>query len=179
MKLLSAAARVLRPLLAVPLLAVPLLACSYFVSRGSDLYYQGRYIEAAQVLEQTEYRLERSQEPDQHAEYGLYRGATLLRLGDLDGAQRWLEYAQHWEQRHPGALRDDERDLLEERLLALQGDLERRQAIQEGQALAAEGLQGSRAAAVQGFGGGGAPVTGARSVQRRAPARVAPNVLDP
>ena len=172
MKLLPAAARVLRPLL-----AVPLLACSYFVSRGSDLYYPGRYIEAAQVLEQTEYRLERSKEADEHAEYGLYRGATLLRLGDLDGAQHWLEYAQQWEQRHPGALREDERDLLEERFIALQGDLERRHAIQEGQALADEGVRGPGSGA-RGF-GGGVPAPGARSVERRAPARIAPGTLDP
>lgn len=165
MKLRRAAAHVWRPLL-----ALPLMACTYFVSRGSDLYYQGRYIEAAQVLEQTEYRLERSQDPDEHAEYGLYRGATLLRLGDLDGAQQWLVYAQQWEKRHPGALRADERELLEERVLALQGDLERRQAIQEGQALAEEGVRGV---------GGGAPAPGARSVERRAPARVAPTALDP
>ena len=59
MKLRSAAARVLRLLL-----AVPWVACTYFVSRGSDLYYQGRYIEAAQVLEQTEYRLASSEAPD-------------------------------------------------------------------------------------------------------------------
>jgi hypothetical protein len=173
MKLRSAAARVLRPLL-----AVPLVACTYFVSRGSDLYYQGRYIEAAQVLEQTEYRLAQSEDADEHAEYGLYRGATLLRLGDLNGAQRWLEYAQQWERRHPGALREDERDLLDERFIALQGDLERRHAVEEGQALADEGVQGSRGPGVQGF-GGGAPSSGARSVERRASARVAPGSLDP
>jgi hypothetical protein len=172
MKLRPAAARIWRPLL-----ALPLVACTYFVSRGSDLYYQGRYIEAAQVLEQTEYRLARSQEPDEHAEYGLYRGATLLRLGDLDGAQHWLEYAQQWERRHPGALRDDERDLLDERVIALQGDLERRHAIEEGQALAEEGVRG-QGAAVRGFGGGTA-APGARSVERRAPARVTPAALDP
>jgi hypothetical protein len=173
MKLRSAAARFLGPLL-----AVPVLACTYFVSRGSDLYAQGRYIEAAQVLEQTEYRLASSRDADEHAEYGLYRGATLLRLGDLDGAQRWLEYAQQWEQRHPGALRDDERDLLEERVIALQGDLERRHAIEEGQALAAEGAQGPSGPGGQGFGGGTA-ATGAHSVERRAPARVAPAPLAP
>jgi hypothetical protein len=172
MKLRSAAARVLRPLL-----AVPLVACTYFVSRGSDLYYQGRYIEAAQVLEQTEYRLARSEDPDEHAEYGLYRGATLLRLGDLDGAQHWLVYAQQWERRHPGALREDERDLLEERFIALQGDLERRHAIEEGQALAAEGVRGQGSGA-RGF-GGGAATPGARSVERRAPARIAPGSLNP
>jgi len=115
------------PFLAPTLLALSLFGCTFYVSRGSDLYSQGRYIEAAQVLEQTESRLTDA-EPDEHAEYGLYRGATLLRLGDLDGALHWLEYAQSWEQRHPGSLRADERELLEERFIALHGDLERRAA---------------------------------------------------
>jgi tetratricopeptide (TPR) repeat protein len=121
------------PYLAHALLALSLLGCTYYVSRGSDLYFQGRYIEAAQVLEQTESRLAEAN-ADEHAEYGLYRGATLLRLGDLDGALRWLSYAQRWEQRHPGSLRPDERELLEERFIALNGDLERRAAA-DGQVL--------------------------------------------
>jgi tetratricopeptide (TPR) repeat protein len=119
--------------LARALLALSVCACSYYVNRGSDLYFQGRYIEAAQVLEQTESRLEEA-DPVECAEYGLYRGATLLRLGDLDGALRWLEYAQRWEQRHPGALQPDERELLEERFIALRSDLERRAAA-EGRSL--------------------------------------------
>jgi tetratricopeptide (TPR) repeat protein len=119
------------------LLAFALSACSYYVNRGSDLYFQGRYIEAAQVLEQTETRLTDA-DPQERAEYGLYRGATLLRLGDLDGALRWLEYAQAWEQRHPGTLRPDERELLDERFIALRGDLERRAAA-EGRALESRG----------------------------------------
>jgi len=110
-----------------------LVACTYYVSRGSDLYFQGRYIEAAQVLEQTEARLAEA-DPYERAEYGLYRGATLLRLGDLDGALHWLEYAQSWEQRYPGSLRADERELLEERFIAVRSDLERRAAA-EGQVL--------------------------------------------
>ena len=32
-------------------------ACTHYVGRGSDLYYQGRYIEAAHVLEKSEQRL--------------------------------------------------------------------------------------------------------------------------
>jgi len=121
------------PFLAHALLALLLLGCTYYVSRGSDLYFQGRYIEAAQVLEQTESRLAEAN-ADEHAEYGLYRGATLLRLGDLDGALRWLSYARSWEQRYPGALRADERELLEERFIALNADLERRAAA-DGQVL--------------------------------------------
>ena len=127
------AAPLLARVLASHLLAALLVSCTYYVNRGSDLYYQGRYIEAAQVLEQTEARLTEA-DPDERAEYGLYRGATLLRLGDLDGALHWLEYAQSWEQRHPGALRADERELLEERFIAVRADLERRAAA-EGQVL--------------------------------------------
>ena len=109
------------------LLAFELVACTHYVSRGSDLYFQGRYIEAAQVLEQTEVRLGEA-DPDERAEYGLYRGATLLRLGDLDGALRWLEYARDWQRKEPGSLRPDEQDLLDERFIAVRGDLERRAA---------------------------------------------------
>jgi tetratricopeptide (TPR) repeat protein len=106
------------------LLALELVACTHYVSRGSDLYFQGRYIEAAQVLEQTEARLDEAA-PYERAEYGLYRGATLLRLGDLDGALHWLEYAREWQSKAPGSLRADEQDLLDERFIAVHGDLER------------------------------------------------------
>lgn len=115
------------------LLVFLLSACTFYVHRGSDLFYQGRYIEAAQVLEQTETRLVEA-DPVERAEYGLYRGATLLRLGDLDGALRWLEYARIWESRHPGALDAQERELLEEQSIAVRSDLERRAAA-EGRAL--------------------------------------------
>ena len=115
------------------LLGCLLWGCTFYVHRGSDLYYQGRYIEAAQVLEQTESRLVEAT-PAERAEYGLYRGATLLRLGDLDGALRWLEYARTWDARHPGALDAQQRELLEEQSIVLRSDLERRAAA-EGRAL--------------------------------------------
>lgn len=115
------------------LLGSLLFACTFYVHRGSDLYYQGRYIEAAQVLEQTESRLVEA-DPVEHAEYGLYRGATLLRLGDLDGALRWLDYARLWDSRHPGALDAQQRELLDEQSIALRSDLERRAAA-EGRSL--------------------------------------------
>jgi hypothetical protein len=111
------------------LLGCLLWACTFYVHRGSDLYYQGRYIEAAQVLEQTESRLTEA-DAVERAEYGLYRGATLLRLGDLDGALRWLEYARLWESRYPGALDAQQRELLEEQSIALRADLERRAAAE-------------------------------------------------
>jgi hypothetical protein len=97
------------------------------VGRGSDLYHQGRYIEAAHVLEKTESRLAEATTLERAA-YGLYRGATLLRLGDLAGARRWLDYAQAVEGKWPGSLRPDEQNLLSETLIALRLDLDRRAA---------------------------------------------------
>lgn len=103
------------------------LACTHYVGRGSDLYYQGRYIEAAHVLEMSESRLPGADEEDR-ATYGLYRGATLFRLGDLDGARRWLEYTQQLASAHPQMLQADQRDLLHETMIALRADLDRRAA---------------------------------------------------
>ncbi len=103
------------------------IGCTHYVGRGSDLYYQGRYIEAAHVLEKSEPRLADASALER-ATYGLYRGATLLRLGDLDGARRWLEYSQHWATVNPGSLKPDEQELLSETLIALRADLDRRAA---------------------------------------------------
>lgn len=101
------------------------LGCTYYVDRGSDLYNQGRYIEAAHVLEKTEARLTTATHPQQAA-YGLYRGATLLKLGDLDRAELWLGYARKAEIEYPGSLTPAERELLREELIALRVDLDRR-----------------------------------------------------
>ncbi len=101
--------------------------CTYFVGRGSDLYYQGRYIEAAHVLEMSEARLRGADEMDR-ARYGLYRGATLFRLGDLDAARRWLEYSEKLALTHPALLESDQRELLDETMIAVRADLDRRAA---------------------------------------------------
>lgn len=91
---------------------VTLTACEGYVRRGSTLYADGRYIEAAEVFERTEERLPEST-PREKAEYGLYRGMTLLVLGDLDNARRWLGYAYQMERAQPGTLRHDRRVLLD------------------------------------------------------------------
>jgi tetratricopeptide (TPR) repeat protein len=83
-----------------------------YVKRGSALYSDGRYVEAAEVFERTEYRLAESSSRER-AEYGLYRGMTLLVLGDLRNAESWLTYAYEVERREPGALRPERRALLE------------------------------------------------------------------
>src|SRR5690606_10875377 len=66
-------------------------ACTGNVKRGHALYSEGYYVEAAEVFERNERRLS-EWPPDKRAAYGLYRGMTLLELGDLRGAGRWLAY---------------------------------------------------------------------------------------
>jgi tetratricopeptide (TPR) repeat protein len=92
--------------------AAALCACNGYVKRGSALYSDGRYVEAAEVFERTEYRLGEST-PRERAEYGLYRGMTLLVLGDVRNAESWLQYAYEVERRSPGALRAERRALLD------------------------------------------------------------------
>jgi hypothetical protein len=94
------------------LVATLLCACGGSVRRGATLYADGRYIEAAEVFERTEYRL-RESSTRERAEYGLYRGMTMLVLGDLRNAHRWLTYAYDMERYDPGTLSNDRRALLD------------------------------------------------------------------
>jgi len=88
------------------------VGCSSYVKRGEALYADGRYIEAAEVFERTEGRIGDAS-TRQKAEYGTYRGLTLLVLGDLSNAQRWLSYAYSVERAAPGSLSTDRRALLD------------------------------------------------------------------
>jgi hypothetical protein len=95
-------------------------ACgSHFVARGSALYSDGRYVEAAEVFEQTEERLNQSSNRDR-ARFGVYRGATFLKLGDVQHAARWLGYARTIVRVDNDALNDDELVLLDDSLRALE-----------------------------------------------------------
>ena len=88
-------------------------ACSRsYVARGSELYANQRYIEAAEVFERTEPRLGQYSYSER-ARYGLYRGLTLLALGDRLGAQRWFAYSYDIERRYPGALEPNYKAQLE------------------------------------------------------------------
>jgi len=94
-------------------------ACGgHFVSRGSDLYAEGRLVEAAEVFERTEARLASSSD-DERARFGLYRGATFLKLGDVEHASRWLGYSRSVVNRDPAALSSDDLALLTASLKAL------------------------------------------------------------
>jgi hypothetical protein len=95
------------------LLLVGVSACSgnQYVTRGAELYAGGYYIEAAEVFERTEKRLVQASLVEQ-AQYGLYRGATLLALGDSRRARRWLRYSERLLQNDAALLSDEERDML-------------------------------------------------------------------
>ena len=83
-----------------------------YVNRGATLYEHGRYIEAAEVFERTEYRLAES--PDgERARYALYRGLTFVQLGDLGHARLWLSYAYQVERKEPGTLGKAELGIIE------------------------------------------------------------------
>lgn len=101
-------------------LAVLTSACgSHFVARGSALYGDGHYVEAAEVFEQTEGRLAQSSNSER-ARFGVYRGANFLKLGDVQHAARWLGYARTIVRVDNDALDADELTLLDNSLRALE-----------------------------------------------------------
>jgi thioredoxin-like negative regulator of GroEL len=89
-----------------------------YVSRGVELYADARYVDAAEVFEQTEARLGDAS-ASERARFGLYRGATYLKLGDALHAAQWLGYSRSILNRDPGALDSDEHAMLEASLKAL------------------------------------------------------------
>jgi hypothetical protein len=98
----------------VPVVCVALslsVACGSAVGRGTALYQQQSYIEAAETFERTQERLV-TMKPVERTRYGLYRGLTFMALGDLRGAERWLDYADAQQRTQPVALPDNERELL-------------------------------------------------------------------
>ena len=103
------------------LLAGALLAggCGgHYVTRGTALYEDAHYVEAAEVFERTEERLASSSNGER-ARFGLYRGATFLKLGDTAHAARWLGYARSVVKTDPDALGGDDMALLDASLKAL------------------------------------------------------------
>ena len=94
-------------------------ACgSHFVTRGTALYEDGHYVEAAEVFERTEQRLSASSSAER-ARFGLYRGATFLKLGDVPHAARWLGYSRSIVTQHPDALGKSDAALLDASLAAV------------------------------------------------------------
>ena len=94
-------------------------ACgAHYISHGTALYDDGHYVEAAEVFEKTEQRLA-SSSSSERARFGLYRGATFLKLGDVPHAAHWLGYARSIVTSDPDALGSDDLALLGASLKAL------------------------------------------------------------
>lgn len=94
-------------------------ACGgHYVTRGAALYDDAHYVEAAEVFERTEERLATSSNGER-ARFGLYRGATFLKLGDTGHAARWLGYARSVVKSDPDALSSADLAFLDASLKAL------------------------------------------------------------
>jgi hypothetical protein len=105
-------------LLASALLLLTSACAAHYVTHGTSLYEDGRYVEAAEVFERTEDRLAQSSSSER-ARFGLYRGATFLKLGDVAHAARWLGYARSIVKSDPDSLNGDDTALLDASLKAL------------------------------------------------------------
>jgi len=79
-----------------------------YVGRARRDYGDGRYLEAAERLGQHEADLY-DLAPRRQAEYGIYRGLSLMMLGDYAGAHQWLSFAYTVERQNPGALKPEQR----------------------------------------------------------------------
>jgi len=93
-------------------LALLLSGCGGYIVSARRAYHDGRYLEVAEGLSKHEGEVS-SLSHEGQARYGLYRGLSLLRLGDHDAAGKWLELAASIEQKHPGTLTTDEKRELE------------------------------------------------------------------
>ncbi len=94
------------------------LGCGSYLGSAQRAYQDGRYLEVAENLSNHEAEVS-ALEPAKQAEYGYYRGLSLMKLGDNDGASHWLEFAVQIEKKRPGSLLpaqrreiDDARDKL-------------------------------------------------------------------
>ena len=99
-----------RSLLVVAVLGMAGCRASY-VDRGAALYADHEYLEADELFEHNEGRLQ-SATSSERARYALYRGVTLLSLGDSARSRYWLKYAARCDERDTQALSSDERAML-------------------------------------------------------------------
>ena len=83
------------------------------LNHAETMYASGDYVGAAEVLEHTQSRLS-SCSPQERAQYALYRGATLLSLGDIVSARHWTGVASRLNRQDPQLLSDSERSMLQQ-----------------------------------------------------------------
>jgi hypothetical protein len=86
-----------------------------YVDRGAALYANHNYVEADELFEHNEGRL-KTASSSERARYALYRGVTLLSLGDSSRARFWLGYASRCADRDSEALSEEERATLDRAL---------------------------------------------------------------
>jgi hypothetical protein len=79
-----------------------------YIGSARTAYQDGRYLEVAENLGKHEHEV-RTLSPDGQADYGLYRGLSLMMIGDHAEAGRWLDLAATIEEKQPGTLRPEER----------------------------------------------------------------------
>jgi hypothetical protein len=89
------------------------LGCGSYLGSAKRAYQEGRYLEVAENLSDHEADVPRL-EPANQANYGLYRGLSLLRLGDDEAASQWLDFAADVEKKRPGSLLPARRRELED-----------------------------------------------------------------
>jgi hypothetical protein len=85
-----------------------------YVGKAEMAYDDGRYFEVAEALAAREGDM-RDLPAWKRARYGVYRGLSLLRLGEYEGAAEWLEYARKVDAEHR-TLAPEQRRRLEEGL---------------------------------------------------------------
>lgn len=73
------------------------------ISNARQAYQDGRYLEAAEKLDAYEHEVHKLS-PEKQADYGLYRGLSLMMLGDHAEAGRWLDFTAAIEAKRPGTL---------------------------------------------------------------------------
>ena len=89
------------------------LGCGGYLGTAQLAYQDGRYLEVAENLGDHEADLPRLP-PEKQAIYGLYRGLSLIMLGDHDAASHWLDFAADVEKTRPGSLLPAQRRELED-----------------------------------------------------------------
>jgi hypothetical protein len=87
---------------------VSLSGCANYIGRAKKAYVQGRYLEVSEDLARHEPDLP-FLAPAKQIDYGVYRGLSLIMLGDYPSAHRWLAFANDVEREYPGTMLPEQR----------------------------------------------------------------------